>query len=107
MLDSLPSHVEEGNGRLHQGIESKQVAISTLRSLQGIFSPSILDGKKFSAGTRIVQPFALCRDCRLYQRWLSQRCLQVSHGGLCKPNYSGSGCLASEWYKDVYISPSK
>jgi hypothetical protein len=28
-------------------------------------------------------------------------------GGLWKPNYSGSGCLASGRYKDVYISPSR
>jgi hypothetical protein len=30
---------------LRQGIESNRVAIGTLRSLQGIFSPSVLDGK--------------------------------------------------------------
>jgi hypothetical protein len=28
----------------------------------------------------------------------------VSHRGIWKPNRSGSGCLASEGYKNVYIS---
>jgi hypothetical protein len=45
--------------------------------------------------------------CRLHQRWLSQRCLQVSHRGLWKPNCSRPGCLALGRYKDVYISPSR
>ena len=35
------------------------------------------------------------------------RCLQVSYRGLWKPSWSGSGCLASEGYRDVYISPSR
>jgi hypothetical protein len=35
------------------------------------------------------------------------RYLQVSHRGLWKPNWSGSGCLAFGRYKDVYISPSR
>ena len=66
-----------------------------------------------SAGTALIQPIALVWLPPTPTTRISEmptgayRCLQVSHRGLWKPNDSGSGCLASEGYKDVYISPSR
>src|SRR5271156_6607065 len=49
---------------------------------------------------QLIQPTLL----PYHQRWLCQRCLQVSHRGPWEPNCSGPGCLAFGRYKDVYIS---
>jgi hypothetical protein len=62
--------------------------------------------EKLSAGTRVIRPIA--------QTWLSPTpAIAISEmptgesQGSMEPNCGGSGCLVSEGYRDVYISPSR